>query len=248
MHKAIAADRLLSLNRYARPRYGECSFPFAESITIGDRKRRAPLFDEVKERHPQFPEAGIAEQQLQCEGERQSAGKAIMKNKATHISEVPPDKGHYIAGFVDGAGSFYISARVRQDYPTRWKFGLHFNISNRDKVVLEICKKYIGCGTIRESEKEKGFYVLEVQDRKKLREFVIPFFSKFGFLSNKKRSEFRVFQEGLVLLDNGIRTEVELNAFLRLREKLNQLRKTNISNTDAIILESFVFMRESSET
>jgi hypothetical protein len=171
-----------------------------------------------------------------------------MKNKATHISEVPPDKGHYIAGFVDGEGSFYISARVRHDYPTRWKFELHFNISNRDKVVLEICKKYIGCGTIRETERGEGSYVLEVQDRKKLREFVIPFFSRFGFLSNKKRFEFRIFQEALVLLDNGIGTSAELSVFLRLREKLNQLRKTNITNTDAIILKSFVFMRESSET
>lgn len=171
-----------------------------------------------------------------------------MKNKATQVSDVPPDKGHYIAGFVDGEGSFYISARVREDYPTRWKFGLHFNVSNRDKVVLEICKKYIGCGIIREAEKGKRFYVLEVQDRKKLKQFVIPFFSKFGFLSNKKRSEFRLFQEALLLLDEGIKTEVKLKAFLCLREKLNQLRKTRISNTDAIILESFVFMRESSET
>jgi len=60
-------------------------------------------------------------------------------NKITHINQVPPDKGYYIAGFVDGEGSFYISARKRDDYPSGWRFTLHFNISNQDLAVLEIC-------------------------------------------------------------------------------------------------------------
>ena len=169
-----------------------------------------------------------------------------MRNKATHTSQVPPEKGHYIAGFVDGEGSFYMSARKRHDYPSGWKFGVHFNVSNCDRVVLEVCKRHLGCGTIRESR--TGFYTLEVQDRRKLREFVVPFFRKFGFLSNKKRSEFRIFQEGVALVEEGIGTESKLTAFLRLRDRLNELRKTRVTNTDAIIRESFVFMRESSET
>jgi len=88
-------------------------------------------------------------------------------NKITHINQVPPDKGYYIAGFVDGEGSFYMSARKRDDYPSGWRFTLHFNISNQDLAVLEICRKYLGCGTIRETR--PGFYTLEVESRKHLR-------------------------------------------------------------------------------
>jgi hypothetical protein len=169
-----------------------------------------------------------------------------MKNKARHIDQVPPDKGHSIAGFVDGEGSFFISARKRNDYPSKWKFGLHFNVSNNDIVVLEVCKKYLGCGVIRKSKPK--FYTLEVQSRNTLKDFVIPFFRKYKFLSNKKKEEFRVFQEAFNLLETKIQTETDLEKFLQLRLKLNKFRKTRITNTDQIIYQSFIFMEKSSET
>ena len=168
-------------------------------------------------------------------------------NKITHINQVPPDKGHYIAGFIDGEGSFYISARKRTDYSSGWRFELHLTVSNQDLVVLEICRKYLGCGTIRKTRPD--FYTLEVESRKKLGAFVIPFFKKFGFLSNKKKAEFRIFQQAFDLLEQGAPASPEqLDQLLRLRQKLNELRRTRITNTDAMILESFHFMKESSET
>lgn len=167
-------------------------------------------------------------------------------NKITHIYQVPPDKGYYIAGFVDGEGSFYISARKRADYPSGWRFEHHFNVSNQDLAVLEICRKYLGCGTIRQTR--PGFYTLEVESRRRLETFIIPFFKRFGFLSNKKRAEFRIFKQAFDLLEQGIRTPEQLNQLLELRQKLNQFRNTRITNTDAMIYESFRFVKESSET
>ena len=159
---------------------------------------------------------------------------------------VPPEKGFYIAGFVDGEGSFYISARKRNDYTSGWKFTVHFNVSNCDIAVLQICKKFIGCGEIRESRPK--FYTLEVTDREKLKTFIVPFFKKFGFLSNKKKSEFRVFQQALAALDQGITEEKHLQDFLILRTKLNSFRQTRITNTDDVIRSTFRFVKESSET
>lgn len=159
---------------------------------------------------------------------------------------VPPDKGHYIAGFVDGEGSFYISARRRKDYTSQWRFELHFNVSNTDITVLQICKKYLGCGQIRQSR--SGFYTLEVEKRKSLKNFIIPFFRKFGFLSNKKKKEFQIFRQAFNLLENKIETQQDLKKFLALRAQLNELRTARILNTDAIILETFVFVEKSSET
>lgn len=175
-------------------------------------------------------------------------------NKITQIHQVPPQKGYYIAGFVDGEGSFYLSARKRADYPSGWRFELHFNVSNQDLAVLEICKKYLGCGTIRKTRPARGpsgrgrFYTLEVESRKTLGAFVIPFFKRFGFLSNKKKAEFRIFQQAFDFLEQGISTPEQLNQLLLLRQKLNELRQTRITNTDEMILESFHFVKESSET
>nr|NP_689345.1 putative site-specific DNA endonuclease [Chaetosphaeridium globosum]AAM96632.1 putative site-specific DNA endonuclease [Chaetosphaeridium globosum] len=166
--------------------------------------------------------------------------------KITHINQVPPDKGHYIAGFVDGEGSFYISARKRTDYLSGWSFELHFNISNRDLAIMQICKKFLGCGLIRQTR--PGFYTLEVENRKTLSTYIIPFFKKFGFLSNKKKTEFRIFQHALILLEQGINTPKNLEQLLQLRKRLNEFRNTRITNTDSIILASFNFVKESSET
>ena len=177
-----------------------------------------------------------------------------MQNKANDIKKVPVEKGNYIAGFVDGEGSFYISARKRTDYYSNWRFTVHFNVSNTDKTILEICKKYIGCGKVRESR--PGFYTLEVENLDNIKTFVVPFFRKFGFLSNKKTKEFSVFRRALLLLENKIKTKQELSEFLKLRAQLNELRSTRVTNTDAIIYETFIFLpseeftviEESSET
>jgi hypothetical protein len=159
--------------------------------------------------------------------------------KITEINQVPPEKGYYIAGFVDGEGSFYISARKRTDYPSGWRFEAHFNVSNQDLAVLEICKKYFGCGQIRQTR--PGFYTLEIEKRDTIRTFIIPFFKRFGFLSNKKKAEFRIFQQAFDLLEKGISTSEDLQQLLALRQSLNQYRKTRITNKDDIILESFKF-------
>jgi LAGLIDADG endonuclease len=167
-------------------------------------------------------------------------------NKITQVDQVPPDKGYYIAGFVDGEGSFFMSARKRFFEPAGWRFELHFNISNRDLAVLEICRKYLGCGSVRETR--SGFYTLEVEKKTTLAQFIIPFFRKFGFLSNKKKAEFRIFQQAFHLLEAGVKTREELAELLSLRKQLNELRNARIKNTDEVILESYKFVEESPET
>lgn len=170
-----------------------------------------------------------------------------MENKAISVKQVPPDKGHYIAGFVDGEGSFYVSARKRDDYRSKWRMTAHFNVSNNDQKVLEICKKYLGCGIIRQSR--LGFYTLEVENLNTLNNFIIPFFRRFGFLSNKKTKEFSTFRKIVALIEAPIQTKAQLQLFFELRKQLNTLRKSGrATNTDAVILQSFIFHEESSET
>ena len=165
--------------------------------------------------------------------------------KIHEIKQVPPEKGYYIAGFVDGEGSFYITARPRKDYSSGWKFSGHFNVSNSDKLVLEICRKYLGCGEIRETRPK--FYTLEVSNRVLFKTFIIPFFKRFRFLSNKKKHEFQIFQKALQLVENGIHTKSDIENILVLRNKLNEFRQTRITHGDQEIRASFK-VKESPET
>jgi hypothetical protein len=65
------------------------------------------------------------------------------------LEDIPLDKGYYIAGFADGEASFNTSFRLRDDYKSGWKITPVFNISQKEKTVLEIAKHFMGCGTIR---------------------------------------------------------------------------------------------------
>ena len=88
--------------------------------------------------------------------------------------------GYYLAGFADGEGSFNVSFRKRQDYKNPWKISLCFNISQKDKVILALYKRYLGCGTLR--SRPDGVWYYEVNNFNAICEKVIPFFTRFNFL------------------------------------------------------------------
>ncbi len=154
--------------------------------------------------------------------------------------QVPIEAGHFIAGFTDGEGSFYVSVRKRADYSTGWKFSLNFNISQNDEKVLLYCQKYLGCGTVRQTR--PGKYVLEVSDLQHLQTYIIPFFERFQFRSIKKRQELRVFKLMVAdLLSNGtITTFSRAERFLELRTLLGQYREERSTHTTELILASFI--------
>jgi len=128
---------------------------------------------------------------------------------------VKAETGYYLAGFADGEGSFNISFRPRQDYIPPWKVSLCFNISQKDKVILALYKRYLGCGTLR--NRPDGVWYYEVNNFDAIWEKVIPFFKRFRFLSAKKKRDFSKFcriatliREGRHLKENGIREILEI--------------------------------------
>lgn len=131
------------------------------------------------------------------------------------IAKVPMDIGYYLAGFTDGEGSFNVSFRPRPDYVVSWKVSLSFNVSQKDKVILTLFKRYLGCGTLR--GRPDGVWYYEVTNLNAIVENVIPFFERFGFLSAKKKRDFAKFKQIVVLMKskthltaNGIREILEI--------------------------------------
>ena len=99
--------------------------------------------------------------------------------------------GYYLAGFADGEGSFNVSFRKRQDYKSPWKISLCFNVSQKEKVILALFKRYLGCGTLR--SRPDGVWYYEVNNLTPILDTVIPFFKRYSFLSAKKSATLQSF-------------------------------------------------------
>lgn len=152
--------------------------------------------------------------------------------------------GYYFAGFVDGEGSFHLAFRRRVDYRLPWKVSLCLNVSQKDKVILALLKRHLQCGEIR--DKGDGVWMFEVNNLNAIRQNVIPFFRRFGFLSAKKKRDFAIFQRMAELMAGGAHLKREgIEQLLRERVSMNDGGKRKYSDDE--ILAAFN-VPESSET
>jgi len=159
------------------------------------------------------------------------------------IKKIPPEKGWYLAGFVDGEGSFNVSFTKKSDYRTGWQITPSFNVSQRDKTILFLLKKYLGCGRIK--QRRDGLWIFVVENPRSLEERVIPFFKKYRFLSSKTKTNFSIFCRIVRLIrEDKHLTEEGLEKIAKLRAKLNKGRKRKRKYTLSDIRAS----RKSSET
>ena len=158
------------------------------------------------------------------------------------MKQINSNVGHYLAGFTDGEGSFNVSFRPRDDYKIPWKVSVCFNISQREKVILSLFKRYLGCGTMR--QRKDGVWYFEVNNLNAIEENVIPFFKNFRFLSQKKKRDFAKFCKITRLLKDGKQfSETGIKEILAIRKEMNDGGKRRY--TEEEILKR---LKESSET
>jgi len=123
--------------------------------------------------------------------------------------------GYYLAGFVDGEGSFNVSIKKVSDRALGWRVTACFNVSQRDVHNLKLLQEVFGCGTIR--RRWDGVHYFEVNSYQDLVEKVIPFFLKYPLHSPSKSETLQVFSEickimysGEHLLSDGVRRIIYL--------------------------------------
>lgn len=144
-----------------------------------------------------------------------------MKKRPEQIISRKDRLAYYLAGFVDGEGSFNVSLRRKPDYAIKWQVVLSFNVSQKDITVLEILRKTLNCGIIK-TRKRDGLFLYEVTSIQDINQKVIPYFSHIGFISNTKIVNFRIFAEIANLVKEGKHRRMDtLREILVLREKLN---------------------------
>ena len=150
-----------------------------------------------------------------------------------NVREIPPNIGHYLAGFTDGDGSFNVSFRPRDDDKAPWKVSLCFNISQRDPVVLALFKRHLQCGTMR--QRHDGVWYYEVNNLTPIVENVIPFFERFGFLSAKKKRDFAKFKQLAELIRHGRHyTPQGVEEILTIRRDMNDGGKRRYSDDEIL--------------
>ena len=136
------------------------------------------------------------------------------------VKNVPPKIGWYLAGFADGEGSFNVALRKREDYSLGWKVSLCFNVSQRERHILALFKRYLGCGSLR--ERKDGIVYYEVNNFNAILNNIIPFFEKFNFMSSKKKRDFSKFKKIAKIMKEGKHlTKDGLIEILTLRKDMN---------------------------
>ena len=139
------------------------------------------------------------------------------------LKKVPLHIGHYLAGFADGEGSFNVSLRKLDDRTLGWQVVTTFNVSQRDKTVLALYKRHLGCGRLQKRKDGVHYYV--VSNPTSIEERVIPFFKRFPLLSSAKKKNLSIFKEIVsITAKNGHLTPEGLLRVVELREKLNEGR------------------------
>lgn len=149
------------------------------------------------------------------------------------VERIDPAIGYYIAGFVDGEGSFMLKFRPRPDFASGWKVALTFNVSQKDEVILALIKRHLACGTI--FAKGGGVWMYEVNNLVAIRDNVVPFFDRFGFLSAKKRRDYATFKTMVALFLESRHLRADgIEELLRLRRGMNDGGKRRYSEEEIL--------------
>ena len=126
----------------------------------------------------------------------------------------------YLAGFVDGEGTFHVALQRNPTTRAGWQLVPEFHVSQNPerREVLDLLQRRLGCGRIRENHRgsRDTSLVLVVRNRNDLVDRVIPFFERQPLLSSKQ-IEFESFRFIVLAMKAGRHLDPE--GFAALKER-----------------------------
>jgi LAGLIDADG endonuclease len=151
---------------------------------------------------------------------------------AAWLDEVPNDLGHYIAGFVDGEGSFNVPIRRSADRGLPFRVSLSFNVSQIGAEAPRLLRSVFGAGTTR--GRGDGVWYFEVTKPEELEARVFPFFERFP-LRLAKCCDLEVFRQITTMVQQGRHLSVEgFIEVLALRAPMNRGGKRRRTDEELI--------------
>jgi hypothetical protein len=150
------------------------------------------------------------------------------------LDAIPHDLGHYVAGFVDGEGSFNVPIRRERDRGLPFRVSLSFNVSQVGPEAPEFLRSTFDVGTVR--GRGDGVFYFEVTKPTELEERVFPFFKRFP-IRGPKAKDLAVFRQITELVQSGRHLCVAgISEVLALRGPMNRGGKRR--RTDGEIIEA----------
>ena len=112
-----------------------------------------------------------------------------------------------------------IVCRKRGDYLRSFKLSAAFNVSQHDRMPLDLFRETVGCGTLRKAG-SNGWY-WEVNGLSDLASWIVPFFDRFPIVG-QKAIDYRLWREAVRLLSAGGLSDQDYHRVLALRERMNR--------------------------
>jgi hypothetical protein len=148
------------------------------------------------------------------------------------LDRISSDLGNWVAGFVDGEGSFNVPIRRERDRGLPWRVSLSFNVPQIGEEAPELLRQVFGVGTVR--GRGDGVFYFEVTKPFDLRERIFPFFDRFPLRSPKRR-DLEVFREVTELVLSGRHLSAAgIEQALALRAPMNRGGKRRRSDDEII--------------
>jgi hypothetical protein len=148
------------------------------------------------------------------------------------LDAIPPDLGHYVAGFVDGEGSFNVPIRRERDRGLPWRISLSFNVSQIGPEAPSLLQQVFGVGTVR--GRRDGVFYFEVTRPDHLGARVFPFFERFP-IRGAKAKDLAVFRAITELVQSGRHlVPAGIEEILVLRAPMNRGGKRRRSDDQII--------------
>jgi hypothetical protein len=153
-------------------------------------------------------------------------------SSAAWLDAIPHDLGHYIAGFVDGEGSFNVPIRRSGDRGLPFRVSLSFNVSQVGSEAPCLLQSVFGTGTTR--ARGDGVWYFEVTKPVELERRVFPFFERFPLRLEKAR-DLAVFRQITTMVQAGRHLSVDgFIEVLALRAPMNRGGKRRRTDEELI--------------
>jgi hypothetical protein len=135
------------------------------------------------------------------------------------IEAIPASLGSFLSGFALGEGSFMLVCRKRDRQARRFRISAAFNVSQQDRVPLDLVQEVLACGALRQAG--NGGWYWEVNRLSDLSDRVVPFFDRFPIVG-VKAEDYRLWRSAVLLLSAGRLSDQDYRQVLALRERMNR--------------------------
>lgn len=142
----------------------------------------------------------------------------------------------YIAGFVDGEGSFCLNIKKREDIPGGFVIDPTFYVCQheKNKFVLELIQQIFKTGSIHRKTSPFSVFTYQIAGVRACMEKVIPFFNKYQL--RVKAETFNLFRQAVFMLSTKQhKTREGKVKIVEIAYTMNQLGKGKKWNKEEIL-------------